>query len=181
MEYLYSDRKSKEVYRERKLGVNIGFFALISITTGYTFLVLSLINLAEPGNMLELMFTFLLLASIIGVFLMVHMIFLKDQMKALKHGIQLNSKYLTIYDKKILLNSIIEANIVKYSGNPHQFLAIIYQAKKRDQTITKFHLLNKNEAKDIFELRDKIFEIKDWPQQDSINTYSWKKWKQKIN
>lgn len=176
----YSDKDSEEMISERKIALIIGYFGTISILMGYLFLVAFLIYSMDYSIWINVGYLILLILSIFVVFLFLHFIFIRDQKNALRYGVSLNDRALFIYGNEIAIPSILEAKVVEFKGSG-VFLAVGYNVKKKGKNKTTSHLLRENDTKNIYELRDKIRELKGWPEQKEVPEYRWNDWKKHLD
>lgn len=178
----YSDRESKPLVNERRLSVRNSYLLTISMLIVYSipFVLFSIQGWSSSSINTR---AYILLMWIIGIFFGyfgLHYIFIVDNKNALKYGISLTDDYLQISEKKIMVDDIIKAEMVRFP-EVVIFLAIKYKHKVREKEKINTYLLRENKTDNIFLLSNMVRKLISLPEQtDPRRIKSWVNWKKEL-
>jgi hypothetical protein len=99
--------------------------------------------------------------------------------RALKHGVVLTEDALFIYGFEISMKNILKVEVADFASGSH-FLAIGYIHDTGKKKNTKTRLMWPEGTEDIWELCDRIGELKGWSEQEKVRYYGffgWGRWK----
>jgi hypothetical protein len=166
--------------KRRRRDLAIGISMAILLATTYMFFSVKLITLiiADPLESKILPMALVMLSWPL-VFWMVYYIAVKDGREALEHGVVLTDDALLLWGEEIPLDHILKAEVADFHSGSH-FLAIgyLYDTGKKKKTRTS--LLWPKSTDDIWELCNRIRDLRGWPEQESVQDYGffgWSRWK----
>ena len=177
---IYSDKESDKMKRRRKWDLVIGIFASILFSTIYTAFSVNLITLIIVDPLVPKIVPIVLVAlSLPVVYWMTYQFAVRDARRALKHGVILTDETLLVPGREIPVDHILRVEIADFHSGSH-FLAIGYLYETGKKKKTKAILMWPKSTEDIWELCNKVRDMKGWAHQEKIQMYghwAWSQWK----
>jgi hypothetical protein len=177
---LYSDKGSKRMLKRRKREYR-AFFSICTFMWSMVTLVCVVTILNASGNSIASHIMAIVLS--VSLFLLsgvlLNYIFM-DSGNALRFGISLTERELSLNGEIIPVSSITRALIVHFWGSWRDILAIDCKESKKGHEKVRTVFVLEYDTEDIYELRDAIKEVKKWgglPQlsPEHLSLKDWKK------
>jgi len=176
---LYSDRESRRMLKRRKREYWV-FFSICTFMWSMVTLICVITVLDASGNSIVSQMTAIVLS--VSLFLLVgvllNFIFM-DSGNALRFGITLTERELSLNGEIISVSSITRALIVRFWGSGRDILAIDYLESKKGREKVRTVFVFEYDTEDCYELRDAIKEVKKWGGRQQLRPehLSLKDWK----
>jgi hypothetical protein len=176
---LYSDVNSKKMIRSRKIGLYLGYIMTFLVISGHSlmYIVYFVDHSNEKPFTTNLIMMIVWILSTILFYWMLSYLFIRDSKLGLRHGIILQKDMLRLFGKKIPVPDIFEAEVVMFPNSFAKYFSINYAIDSKKGKKIETRIVRKSETENIYDLRDKIRDIRGWSPQGSPQRYKWREWK----